>query len=61
MKELKILRDAAKKEVEDVESKVLEAEQEFNKYADVSLVTIKTSNDVEKKRVRGCSSRFSQL
>ncbi|TMW84019.1 hypothetical protein EJD97_000228 [Solanum chilense] len=51
MKELQILRDAAKKAVEDVESKVLEDEQEFNKYTDVCLVTIKTSDDVEKKRV----------
>uniref|UniRef100_K4CDF7 Uncharacterized protein n=1 Tax=Solanum lycopersicum TaxID=4081 RepID=K4CDF7_SOLLC len=31
VKELKVLRDTAKKEVEDVEFKVLEVEQEFNK------------------------------
>ncbi|KAH0655555.1 hypothetical protein KY285_030437 [Solanum tuberosum] len=30
VKELKALRDAAKKEVEDVDSKVLEAEHEFD-------------------------------
>ncbi|XP_055824546.1 uncharacterized protein LOC129893076 [Solanum dulcamara] len=52
VKELNALRDAAKKEVEDVESKVSTAEQEYNRCVDVSLATANASNDVEdKKRV----------
>ncbi|KAH0642087.1 hypothetical protein KY290_033692 [Solanum tuberosum] len=50
VKELKVLRDDTKKEVEDVESKVLVAEHEFNKCANISLVTTKASDDVEEKK-----------
>ena len=41
VKELQVLRDAAKKEVEVVDSKVLEAEQKFKKCTNVSFVTTK--------------------
>lgn len=50
VKELKAFRDAIQKEVKDVESKVSTAEQEYNKYADVSLANENASYEVEEKK-----------
>ncbi|KAF3645054.1 hypothetical protein FXO38_19855 [Capsicum annuum] len=47
---LKALRDAAKEEAKEIESKVSAAEEEFTKCADISLETQNASNDVEQKK-----------
>lgn len=58
VKELKVFRDAVQKEVEDLESKVSAAEQEYNQCVDASMATTDTTNEVEEDR-RSFSSRFS--
>lgn len=50
MKKLKAHRYAAKQEVEEVESKVLDAEEEFFNCSVIFLATIDDSNVVEKNK-----------
>ncbi|MCE3049324.1 hypothetical protein HAX54_044603 [Datura stramonium] len=49
LKDIKALRHAAKKGVEEVESKVSDAEKGYHRRVDVSLVIANSSNDVEGK------------
>ncbi|OIT39868.1 hypothetical protein A4A49_51516 [Nicotiana attenuata] len=50
VKQLRALRDAAKKEVEEIESRVSPAEEEYRRCSDVSLVTVDALADVETKK-----------
>ncbi|OIT39744.1 hypothetical protein A4A49_23779 [Nicotiana attenuata] len=49
-KQLRALRDTAKKEVEEIESRVLSAEEEYCRCSDVSLVTADDLANVETKK-----------
>ncbi|OIT34403.1 hypothetical protein A4A49_61160 [Nicotiana attenuata] len=50
VKQLRALRDVAKKEVEEIESRVSSAEEEYRRCSDVSLATIDDLAGVETKK-----------